>query len=351
MSRESLCGLESWMAIGGPEQVEIGPPKAADSLPAPLVKKVGSHGLSRPFVAQLTDVELVGPDAVAVSADNRYILEESVGSIPRLIRGLLRCFRNRTLPRQSHDTADQTIECGLSLAGPWSGGYYHWFSDYLTRLQGLQRYIDLIGHEPTLIIPSDPPEWMIRSLELAGFGHLARIEWAHDRIHINNYVVSSLRKEFPIENATPIPSVRAHRWLANQIKGPIQLDGTQTNIYISREKARERHVVNEAQVMELLDQRGFRKYVLEEVPFDEQVKLFSGADIVIAPHGAGLVNTIFCDDVTIVELFGQYQNACYFTLAQGLGFKYCALICESQGMDMKVDVDRLSNTLDGILKQ
>jgi hypothetical protein len=67
--------------------------------------------------------------------------------------------------------------------------------------------------------------------------------------------------------------------------------------------------------MEKLESYGFDSYVLEDLSFYEQVDLFSSAEIVVGPHGAGFTNTIFADDLTLLELFGSGElshSLCYY---------------------------------------
>jgi hypothetical protein len=79
------------------------------------------------------------------------------------------------------------------------------------------------------------------------------------------------------------------------------------------------------------------------------VRLFRQADAVVAPHGAGLINAIYGTDLSILELFGNYINGCYYTMAESLGFNYGCLTCESIGSSMRVDVNRLEELLNQVL--
>jgi phosphoglycerate dehydrogenase-like enzyme len=84
----------------------------------------------------------------------------------------------------------------------------------------------------------------------------------------------------------------------------------------------------------------------------EQVKLFAQANVIIAPHGAGLTNLLFADNPIILELFGAYVGREFANLARGMGFKYGCLGClPSRGEvrhkdgDMVVNVSELLNLL------
>ena len=55
----------------------------------------------------------------------------------------------------------------------------------------------------------------------------------------------------------------------------------------------------------------------------EQIKLFQGAQIIVAIHGAGLVNMIFSKPGTkVVELFQALGDTTFVYLADGIGMDY-----------------------------
>jgi hypothetical protein len=84
-------------------------------------------------------------------------------------------------------------------------------------------------------------------------------------------------------------------------------------------------VINEDEVLAALTPLGFVAYKMEELSVADQARLFSQAEIVIAPHGAGLINMIFAQRLSVIELFGSFGTACFFVLAQALGFHYGCL--------------------------
>lgn len=74
-------------------------------------------------------------------------------------------------------------------------------------------------------------------------------------------------------------------------------------IYISREDALIRRLSNEKELITLLQPFGFRTVLLANLSFEAQVQLFRRARTIIAPHGAGLTNLLFCKSgVKVIEL-------------------------------------------------
>ena len=75
-------------------------------------------------------------------------------------------------------------------------------------------------------------------------------------------------------------------------------------IYVSRRQAAHRKILNEDQLMQSLRSLGFVAVALESLSLAEQYKLFATAEVVVAPHGAGLTNLIYAPaGCLLVELF------------------------------------------------
>ncbi|MEL6928884.1 MAG: glycosyltransferase family 61 protein [Cyanobacteria bacterium J06600_6] len=98
----------------------------------------------------------------------------------------------------------------------------------------------------------------------------------------------------------------------------------QHHIYISRAKAPlGRHIANEAALLKALTPLKFKKYILEDMPFSQQIELFYDAKIVVAPHGAGLSNLLFGKHLKVLELFSQPTvTPHYYYLAKSMGHEY-----------------------------
>jgi hypothetical protein len=108
-------------------------------------------------------------------------------------------------------------------------------------------------------------------------------------------------------------------------------------------------VVNERELLDVASEFDFQKVRPETMSLREQIELFAGADAVLGPHGAGLLNGIYAADPTVIELFGTYQNPCYFALFSGIGVKYAAILCDPIDGDIKVDPDDLERLLARLL--
>ncbi len=102
--------------------------------------------------------------------------------------------------------------------------------------------------------------------------------------------------------------------------------GPKQKIYVSRSSSGRRMITNEPEVSSFLSQQGFKTCVLEKMSFAEQVSTFQCAEVVVAPHGSGLANLVFCDPGTqVVELFPSRATDAYFRLSVDMGLNYRCL--------------------------
>ncbi|MEJ0048067.1 MAG: glycosyltransferase family 61 protein [Rhodospirillales bacterium] len=99
-------------------------------------------------------------------------------------------------------------------------------------------------------------------------------------------------------------------------------------IYIDRRHTGERPLVNEAELMGALAGLGFVMVRPDMLSLADQVRLFRGAEVIVAPHGAELTNLGFCRPGTqIIELLmDAYCNWCFRNLAGLLRLRYDCVV-------------------------
>jgi hypothetical protein len=90
-----------------------------------------------------------------------------------------------------------------------------------------------------------------------------------------------------------------------------------------------RTLMRSAPVQEAFPKRNVVRY-MGDVPLKQQMEAFSDAGLIVAPHGAGLVNLIFAPNhAKVIEIYNNPRTACnycYFALALGLRLKYRMLL-------------------------
>lgn len=304
------------------------------------------------FVCEVADATLLGPVGLGVTKTGELIADTVASpafatrkSQPRRVGDALAKSMAANGVRETSDAVrsdrtskfHETIERAAVIASPWAN-YYHWTMECLIRIRLLEEYAAAVGEAPPVLIPESMPSWMRESLDLIDYsGQL--VPWDGSITAVETLLVPT----YP----DPIPS--ECRWLRDRMRsttGASDRSGSSERIYVSREDATVRDVRNKDRLQMTLDRYGFDTYVLSELTVAKQVQLFSDADIIVGPHGAGLTNSLYADDVTVVELLGEQKRGAFFRLSRILGHEYIPVDCEQVGLDLQVDCDQLVEVLD-----
>ena len=141
---------------------------------------------------------------------------------------------------------------------------------------------------------------------------------------------------------------RAHNLIDSSAKHPKRL-------FVSRQKSGRRKISNLVEIENILTKYGFDIIYPENLSVKEQINLFSTAEVIMGPHGGGLMNMIFSIDALIIELLADHE-ACHhqFVLSNLLGLDYEFILCETvqnshnkkRHMDLIIDPNRLKFILE-----
>ena len=225
------------------------------------------------------------------------------------------------------------------LATVWSNVYFHWMLDVLPRVELLNR-AGLLKSIDAFVVSQNALPFQRQSLLKLGLNS--------DRL-----IVADRQRCFHLEAAELIvPSLPSALdnpmgWACEFIQKQFKPRGTSAEagrrrLYVTRAAAKGRRILNEAGVLEKLLPAGFECVNLESLTLAEQAELFASAGCVVAPHGAGLTNILFCDPGTVVvDIFAPtYVNPCYWVIANELNLTYCYLLGEGPQPPPGVDPDK-----------
>lgn len=316
--------------------------------------------INEPFICEVTNAELVGPAAVGFNETGNIILETTTPtySLENHLEGSV-SIRALFLKSLYQVNVPQ-LDTAYSLVNAWSRSYWHWIIECLPRLEGVEFFQNQTGIKPVIIIEPNPTSWQIDSLKLLGYDLNDCVYWNKEKLQIKRLIVSSYRKQY--DQVYGIQSPSACRWVRQRVLSNITENESSdilfsSRIFVSRRKALSRKITNENDVIEALAKFGFVDYILEEISFLEQVKLFAQAKVVVAPHGAGLTNIIFAQNLTVIELISSSVPLSFSNISRGLGFQYGCFKCQSsrpgirhQDSDMLVDIDELMDFVLPMLK-
>lgn len=228
------------------------------------------------------------------------------------------------------------------LAGTWTtvmcrpyDNYYHWIHDCVLRLYVLQRWPE---RPPlTVAVPPTLRPYQRRSLEACLPAGAAVGEVADDWVRVDRLVLPSFITE-PLVGMVP-PDALAYVRRCVVSRAGIGPPAAGRRLYISRAATRHRQIVNEDALTDSLKQFGFEIVQPEVLSFDEQVRLFAAATVIVGSRGAALTNMIFAEHARILEITSAepFAGAVYFGLAHSLGHRYRHLFCQRRGAAYVVD--------------
>lgn len=230
----------------------------------------------------------------------------------------------------------------------WSDGYFHWLGDAIPRITALGDRV----RELVLLVPETFDSYHLESLQAFPFKAIQRIPVgcyvAVPRLMVPTQVAPS--GHF---NPDVMRTAQRNFWRASENKG--HGSKTPARIYISREKAARRKVLNELQVIGFLTDYGFETLCLETYTLTEQVRLLRSAQCVVGLHGSGLTNMIFMPEgAHVIELRREADpdNLCFFTLASAMNLHYWYVSCtanppdaSTQDADFRVPLPELASTV------
>jgi Glycosyltransferase 61 len=210
------------------------------------------------------------------------------------------------------------------------GYYYHWVAEVLGRLALLE--MKKIEYD-FLYVPNTAP-YMLETLQLWGVNP-SKIIVASDDIIVkaDELIVPSLVSGVFV-NGCPRLVHYIPRYLITYIKSKLLISALQhqnknhfcKRVFISRQDAASRKIVNEDEVFAALEAHGFVRYHLTKLSLIEQIQLFNNAEIIMGTLGSGLTNVLFCNSNTkIIELYQARRDCTIWNLSHMAGVEnhYC----------------------------
>ena len=238
----------------------------------------------------------------------------------------------------------------LAQGGSGYTNYCHWLLDILPRLY----LFSLSNKKKKLenIYLNKPNNVQKEMLIKFGFGNINFInskKFKHIEVEKLIYCTHPNYQEGTIFDAhSKIPS-----WVIKFIKNKfINKKKTKTlgnKIFIDRSDSKFLHskLINNSFVKNYLLNKGFKIVKLSNLSFKNQIKLFYNSKVIVAPHGAGLANLIFCRKNTkVVEIKpSNHPNKVYETICRinNLNYKLIKLpqIKNKSSGDMSLEINLL----------
>ncbi|MFZ1026546.1 MAG: tetratricopeptide repeat protein [Limnoraphis robusta] len=214
-----------------------------------------------------------------------------------------------------HSSVHEIDETLAFLSVRWgNGGYFHWMFDVVARLDLVQKVSEIEKIKvDKFVFTHCPNQYQIDSLEAVGIPADKIIEsFDYPHLKAKQVIVPNITQEFGISEWKCQYLRRA--FLNPKLRPEIH---NYKRIYIDRNKAGYRKTINNEAVVQLLTKYGFQRVYLESLSIVEQAHYLNAAEVVVAPHGAGLTNLTFCNPGTkVIEIFSPgYVTPLYWFLS------------------------------------
>lgn len=223
-------------------------------------------------------------------------------------------------------------ECFL-MATCWGNNYAHWLFDSLPRLSA---HVCPKAH-PKLLLGKNPPPFQFQSLALLGWRKEDLISPEIELVRCRRLTVHMASEVSGVPHPECIQNIRKRL-----IKGALeQLPNKGTKrIYISRQKNR-RRIVNHCEIDSILREFGFEEVFCEELCFNDQVQMFSDAEVIFGPHGAGTINAMFAPEgAALIEAYNpQVWDHAAHRVASICGVRHFHLFGKNANTEFDVVLD------------
>lgn len=270
-------------------------------------QNMGSN--SRLLVVRIKNAYVYRDESVVISSDYRLITDLATPPYGKVRSHDV--LRQTKFPKPTHFVG--TI---APLNGSKYDNFYHWMLESVPRF-GL---IMQSGVNPEKYLVSSSKKFQSESLNIMGISLDRTICPKQNYMLLVDDLIAS---SFVGLNAEP--TAFAVRYL-NELFRPFLSDNKPTKrIYISRSDASIRSVVNEVDLIIALDALQFEAVCLTDLSLIDQARLFSEADLVVGPHGAGMTNVVFMqyNSRGLIEFMPEtYELNCFQAICKINGTPY-----------------------------
>lgn len=277
------------------------------------------------YVAALQGARVcVGPFGQAVfDSDDRY-----VDGVCRGDGVLFALCPTQALPPPQY--VDATV---VSLCSLWGNGYFHWVLEVLPKLLLIVQAGYRLADVDIFLVRQQSPALM-EFLSHLGIAPSKVLLWTQlPHLRAKQLIVASSLEHY--DYTTKPPSILIEPWASRAMRQSFSLPRPAAakgrRIYIDREQATLRKVINNAQVKAALAPYGFEYVALETLGLAQKQELFANAEMVVGPAGAGFSNLVLCNPGCVVLIFYQqgFETDSFWSLCSNNQLTHYHLVCES----------------------
>lgn len=204
------------------------------------------------------------------------------------------------------------------LGGDSGNNYYHWLIDFIPKLLIYCHSEHFVKDRP-VAIKLNIPEFARQLLRLAPVDQVPALLFPDN-------VSAGFSSALLVSNTSLLSYVHPFTLLVlRDAYGRLFRPHPRVRLLVSRASAARRKLLNEDAILARLAPFGFIRVAPETMTVQEQIALFSAAEVVVAPHGAALANLAWMPGGggLVVELFPDGpQPGMYKSIVTSLANRY-----------------------------
>ena len=260
-----------------------------------------------PWVCGFPDVMVHGDGGIVVTGGT--VVADTLIHVVEARQGFAKTEAGIVLHGGSPPVALEGTWLSLLCGSHWN--YYHWMIDGIGRLAAADPAT--LARCRGVLVPANLAPFAAQTLALSGIARNLEV-WPlgpTDAVTIPHLLVPWRMAD----GFWPHPDL--HRFLATLVPQTPHNPSLPRRIYIDRRGTQNRPLVNEDEVIAALAGANVVPIPLETLSLAAQAALFRQAELIVAPHGAGLTNLVFARPACrVVELvMDAYQHWAFRRLA------------------------------------
>ena len=224
---------------------------------------------------------------------------------------------------------DKVVSIRMIRGG--ANNYWHFFHDLIGQVYLAKKFN--LDHLPFLIsLDLYKQPYFKQALDLSPY--LKKINWVVQSDFVK------VRMAYFIQ--VKINGVEQFNFIRNIFPNLVESKQVYKYVYLKRGHIRSRHIKNSNEIEEIARKNKFAVIDTDNMSLYNQILLFSQANIIISPHGAGLTNVMFSnyEKLSVLEIFpSDYIMPHYYWLSMQLNIKYKALVAGHLESDSSFRVD------------
>jgi len=240
----------------------------------------------------------------------------------------------------------------LFLTNFYSTNFFHWIGDVLQKLEALDLKRDFDLKKYTVPVPSTC------NIPLAKHT-LQKYDVQFAILEENQIVVSDTLLNIPLISPTGNFRPDLMKRMRERFSNSYKVSNIGERIFITREYASKRKILNEKELKPVLAKYRFRIVAMESLSIEEQIKVAANADVLAGLHGAGLTHMLWMNEgskILEIRAIDDAKNNLFFSLASDLNLRYYYMFAEptnkkltTQKTDFIINPEKFEQTLKQML--